>query len=109
MRLNTQVDIIYTRHESIEKEKLSLTKNISIGGICLICYEQVKESDLLDLRILLPGDKQEINAIGKVVWVKEFIIGDMNKDKRFDAGIEFINIQKNDIQRIEQFIFSVIK
>ena len=109
VRLNAQVDIVYAKHKSPEKVKLSLTKNISKGGICLICYEEVKKSDLLDLKIHLPECKRPINAIGRVVWVKEFTISGIPDGKRFDAGIEFIKINNKHLRRIEKYIFTIIK
>ncbi len=106
VRLNVLTDVIYTKLSPLEKEKLSLTKNISEGGICLIAYEELKESDALDLKIYLPEDKTPIRAIGRVAWVKEFIIGDISKGRRFDVGIEFIKIVNEDINKIDKYIFT---
>ena len=109
VRLNVLVDIAYGRCESLKKGQLTLAKNIGRGGICLIVYEEFKESDLLDLKIYLPESKTPISAVGRVVWVKEFIIGDISTGKRFDLGIEFLEIDEEDAKRIEKYIFSVIR
>lgn len=110
VRLNALVDVIYKRlpfsEEKEAEEELSLTKNISKGGICLIVYEELKESDILDLEICLPEDKIPINATGRVVWAKKFIIGDPIKGKRFDVGIEFMEIKEEDLNRIDKYIFN---
>ncbi len=105
VRLNALVDVVYKKLSFLEEE-LSLTKNISKGGICLIAYEELKESDILDLEIYLPEDKIPINATGRVVWVKEFIIGSPIKGKRFDAGIEFMEIKEEDLNRIDRYVFT---
>jgi len=108
-RLNTLVDVTYAKHTSSEKEKLSLTKNISQGGICLILYDEIKSSDLLDIKIYLPDDKNPIIALGKVAWVKEFIVGSETRGKRYDAGIEFIKINEKDREKIDSYVFTIIK
>jgi len=104
VRLNFLVDVVY--HKVPPVEKLSLAKNISTGGICLIVYEELKEQDTLDLEIYLPKDKTAIQAKGRVTWVKEFIIGDIPKGKRYDVGIEFLEIDKNDLEKINKYVFS---
>jgi len=106
VRLNFSVDVIYHKVPPVEKEKLSLAKNISTGGICLIVYEELREQDALDLEIYLPEDKTAIQAKGRVIWVKEFIIGDISKGKRYDVGIDFLEINKNDLERINKYVFS---
>jgi c-di-GMP-binding flagellar brake protein YcgR len=109
IRLNALTDVSYTKHPPKEKIKLSLAKNISTGGICLIVYEEIKKSEILDLKIYIPEGKLPVNAIGRVAWVKEFIIGDASQGKRYDVGIEFIKIKKEDIDRINKYVFNHIK
>ena len=87
VRLNALVDVLYTRSPTTEEKELTLTKNISKGGICLIAYEDLKENEVLSLKIFLPEEKAAINAVGKVVWVKEFVVGEDYKNRRFDAGV----------------------
>lgn len=106
VRLNALVDVVYAKSPAAVKEEISLTKNISKGGICLIVYEELKENDLLNLRIFLPDDKVAINAVGRVVWIKEFIIGDNPESKRFDVGIEFVKINEDDLIRVNKYVFS---
>jgi c-di-GMP-binding flagellar brake protein YcgR len=106
IRLNALVDVVYHKISPQEKEKISLTKNISKGGICLIAYEELKKSDMLDLKIFLPEDKKPIHAIGKIVWSKSFIIGDISSGKRFDLGIEFIDITEEEANKINKYVFT---
>lgn len=106
VRLNALVDVVYAKHPALDKEKLSLAKNISKGGICLIVYQRLKKQDVLDLKIYLPEDKAPISVLGRVVWVKEFIIGDPSTGKRFDIGIEFIEIKDKELNKINKYVFS---
>lgn len=101
--LNTMVEWEKTgRDESAGESK---TKNISGGGICLIMDGVINVGDTLNLKINLPTLKT-IQAKGKIVWVDDFeIIGD-RKEKRYEAGIEFIDIDVKDRQEINKFVFS---
>jgi len=104
-RLNILVDVSYTKHDTAEKQKLSVTKNISQGGICFVGYELVHEQDIIDLNVYLPGgSKEPVEAMGKVVWVKEFTIGDNPKNKRYDVGVEFTEISDQDSEKIETYM-----
>jgi len=109
VRLNALVDVIYNRVSPSEKEKLSLTKNIGKGGICLIAYEELKVSDILDLKMFFPEEEALIHAIGKVVWIKEFFIGGMSQGKRYDVGIEFVKIKEEDADKLNKYVFTHFK
>lgn len=104
-RLNLLADLTFTRSSISEEEKVSLTKNISKGGICFIVYEQMSVGEILDLNVYLPDKNKPINVTGRVNWVKEFSIGDPVKGKRFDVGIEFLRISEQDKEEIERYIF----
>jgi c-di-GMP-binding flagellar brake protein YcgR len=106
VRLNILADVIYKKVTPANREKLSLTKNISKGGICLIVYEELKEEDILELEIYLPEDKNPILAKGRIVWIKEFIVGDLSKGKRYDTGIEFIEANDEDLNKIDKYVFA---
>jgi c-di-GMP-binding flagellar brake protein YcgR len=106
VRLNVLTDISYAKRLPSEAIKLSLSKNIGAGGICLIVYEPLQKSEVLDLKIYLPEGSKPVSAVGKVVWTKEFSMGDGPKNKRYDAGIEFIEIGKEDLNKIQKYVFS---
>ena len=108
VRLSALVDVIYNKRAATASE-MSLTRNISQGGICLIAYDELNEQDVLDLKLYLPEDNTPIQAIGKVVWVKEFIIGSIEEGKRYDVGIEFMDIREEDVNRVNKYVFSHIK
>lgn len=107
-RLSILADVAYNKKDATEKEKLSFTKNVGKGGICLIAYEELKVSDVLDLKILLPEEEKPLSVFGKVIWVKKFSIGigNISQNERFDVGIEFLNINESDQEKINKYIFS---
>ena len=106
VRLNTLVDVVYNKVFPAQKVEVSLTKNISKGGICLIAYDELKVSDNLDLNIYLPEDKTPVHVIGRVAWVKDFVICNIPNGKRFDVGIEFITISEQDEKKIAKYVFN---
>jgi len=109
VRLNTWVDITYKKKTSDRKLEDSLlrgAKNISQGGICLIAYEPLKVGDILELQIYLPDQPIPIEVVGKVVWVQEFFIGDY---KRYDVGVEFIEISEEKRNLIGKYVFSILR
>jgi len=105
VRLNFLVDVVYHKHVPERKEKLSLTRNIGGGGICLIAYEKLEKSQVLDLNIYLAESKTPIKALGRVSWVNEFIVGDPTKGIRYDVGIEFVEIKEEDLAQVNKYVF----
>jgi len=81
------------------------SKNISGGGICLIMDEIINIGDTLNLKINLPTLKI-IHSKGKVVWVEGFEIVGGRREKKYEAGIEFIDINDKDREEIKKFVFS---
>jgi len=106
-RLSIQTEVVYNKDAVAKKEKKSFTKDISQGGICLIVYEKVEVSDILELQILLPDGIKPICATGKVAWVKKFLIeGPYGGGDRYDVGIEFIKINNKEKTELEKFLFT---
>ena len=105
VRLNVLTDVTYAKVASPQDEGLSISKNISMGGICLIVYEKLNVGDVVLLNIVLPDNLASIPSHGRVVWIREFIIGDPVKGKRYDSGIEFLDISEENRNRINKYVF----
>ena len=105
VRLNALTDVTYAKVSSPKDEGVSLARNISMGGICLIVYEKLNVGDVLALNVILPDDAKPIPTRGRVAWIKEFTIGDPAKGKRYDVGVEFLDISVEDKSRISQYVF----
>ena len=105
-RLATSIKVTYHRSRASEKERTSFTKNISRGGVWLIADEELKELESLVLKIFIPGCIKPINAVGEVVWIKEFTKGGLSAGGKFDVGIKFIKIDEKDAKEIEKYISS---
>jgi len=83
----------------------SVSKNISLGGICIFTYSEIACGRKVELRFLIPGTNELINAIGQVVWVELFQIGEQTS-KRYELGIEFLDISPQDQDKISMFVFT---
>jgi c-di-GMP-binding flagellar brake protein YcgR len=85
-----------------------LTKNIAAGGICLIMLEKVVIGDVLFLELSLPT-KETIVCRGRVVWARELGILGKEAEKKFDVGVEFVDISPDDRETIKKFVFSFLR
>lgn len=107
IRLNLNVEINYSLIAPPPPAKQKgTTKNIGAGGICLLSEKELKIGDTVKIEIHLPDDPPDISATGKVAWVKIFAIAN-DKNRRYDAGVEFTQIDQGDRRRIEKYIFSL--
>ena len=108
-RLAFNVEVEYKVLEAEATEALaSYSKDISAAGICIILLDKVDKGTLLDLKFFLPDLNRTIFAQGRVVWIEEFVVGDMKTGKAFEAGIEFTKIDDVDQETIKQFVMEKI-
>ena len=81
------------------------TKNISGGGVCLVTREKMPLGAYLAMDMKFPGSKKPILAGGRVVWSNESRLGPSPAGhQRFDNGIEFVQIEDVDRQRIIEHV-----
>ena len=106
-RLQISVDTEYTISlDNVSAQKQTIkTKNISIGGICIIVYEDVKTGSILDLKFKLSNNNSVIEAKGIVVWTNSFKISTEDKTN-YELGIEFTKISDIDRDIISKYILS---
>jgi hypothetical protein len=106
-RFNLLVDVSVSKRAPNEKEVILPTKNISQGGVCIVTFAQPTMGDLMDIKIRLPGIKDEIKSLGKVVWIKEVSLGALQKTKRFEVGLEFVGLNDNTFAQINKYLYNV--
>ena len=110
VRLSTLVKVEYAVVVESGEEAGSSTKNISLGGICLFLDNPVDKNTILELKIYILQEITPIHARGRVAWVEEFALGEVDKRRHIEAGIEFTQISDGDRERISQYIFkSLVK
>lgn len=102
--LNVGVEYIIL-DEADSTAALTSSKNISAGGLCIILLEPLCVGTQLELSFLLPEDENMIKAQCRVVWSREFIIGEgAGQAKGYESGIEFINISAGERNTISKYI-----
>ena len=83
----------------VPENDLSMTKNISAGGILFEVKERLNISEVLDLVIDVPSSDKLIEATGKVLR-----IGKLDSKGRYDVGVKFIDIAKGDMEWLEKHV-----
>ncbi len=106
-RLSMLAEVTYKRSSIPDEEKIALSKDISACGICFIAYEKFNKDEILDLNIFIIEDKKPITVIGRVVWSREFVIGEPKKGSRYDVGFEFLKISPEDSERIKKYVIDI--
>lgn len=106
VRLNINVSVNCSLLDGKDIRHTATTKDIGAGGIRVFVDSQVKRGDVLKLEFLLPELPPQVFATGRVVWVRPFSI-EGDKTTRFDAGIEFLDIDPKDRERINKYVFSL--
>ncbi|MDK2917408.1 MAG: hypothetical protein PWQ37_141 [Candidatus Petromonas sp.] len=95
--LNLNIDIV--ENGTVIKSIPAISKDISGGGLRIICKEKVKEGTLVSCNI--PIDDEQVKITGKIVRC-EAIPDSINKH---DIGIEFVSIDEKIRTKIISFIF----
>jgi len=81
------------------KSTSSLTKDLSIGGIRFFSGHFIPLHSILKLEIKLKFLPRIIYAIARIVWIKEIF-----DDERYDIGVEFIEINKQDLRLLDHYL-----
>jgi Tfp pilus assembly protein PilZ len=77
------------------------TENIGAGGICLILEKPFELFEDVALELFIEdNNKTSINCTGTVVWVVKKHPQKNDQKTRFDTGVEFLNISREDKKRI---------
>lgn len=106
-RLNSRVNLrynIFSSEEEIEKKKLtpeqlSVTKDISAGGLVFISAIPINVGLFLDVIIELPDQGEPIECLAKVVRLEESA-----KDHTFNVAICFLDMTGAQRVRLDKYV-----
>lgn len=105
IRLETPVNVIYNTVGG-EKFYTTVSKNISADGIRLETPDRsLQVSDILELKLIIPGTKNPVHANGKVVWKTKSSLED---NAPYDIGIEFIQIEEDNKNTFLKFLCDIL-
>ena len=86
IRIDAGMDFTYRLKGAKAAVEKAVTKNISPCGIGGFINKDIKKGAWLELSVALPGQKDPISAMGKVIWTAD------EKDGKINSGIKFEEI-----------------
>lgn len=103
VKVNIRYQVVQSSQESSGKrsapEQLSVSKNLSAGGLVFMAHEPVPLGSILELKIELPVVKEPISCLSRVVRVEE-AAGENN----YDIAVCFLDLSGADRTRLDQFV-----
>jgi type IV pilus assembly protein PilB len=105
-RLNSKVNLRYRVVESEEDllkrgltlEHLSVTKNISAGGLLFVADEPLAIDSILELNIELPDTEAPIECLARIVRIEE------SGHRRYDIAVCFLDITGAQRTRLNKYV-----
>ncbi len=96
---------VVSAEKNLPKEKIikNQTKDISVTGARLQTQILLPVNTLLELDFRSKSIHQQINALGKVKWVR-VIIEDESYDESYEAGVEFFSNPSDAIRKLGEYI-----
>ena len=76
---------------------MALIKNVSAEGLCFIFEEKMDQDTLLNIELVLPGDKDAICMIGEVRWCQD-ILGGKNGKPKYDIGVRLLSVNDKPVE-----------
>ena len=105
VRLETPVDISYTVPETGRTISAG-TKNISADGMRFeTANKSLKESDVVEVKMVIPEAPNPVHAKAKVIWKKKTSLEDA---ALFDCGLEFTEIEEDNKNTFLKFLCDLI-
>ncbi|MGD9014766.1 MAG: ATPase, T2SS/T4P/T4SS family [Candidatus Omnitrophota bacterium] len=106
-RLVTGIHIrykIFKSHDELLKrgytpERLSVTKNISAGGLLFVSGQAIPVGAVLELIIELPSGEELIECLGRVLRVKE-----IEENKSYDIAVCFLDITSAQRAKLDKYV-----
>jgi len=101
--VNLRYRIFKSRQELIEAgftpEELSVTKDISGGGLLFISVEALPVDSILELTIELPDGEKPIECLAKVLRVE-----DVKEEKNYNIAVCFLDITSSGRARMNKYV-----
>ena len=105
VRLDKPIDISYAVPETGNILQTS-TKNISADGLRFETHNKsIKESDVLELKMVMRDAPNPVHAKAKVIWKKKISLEDAAP---YDCGLEFTEIEEDNKNTFLKFLCDLI-
>ena len=84
------------------------TENIGCGGICVILGNDLGRFTSVELELTLPNGQPSVQSAGRTVWVVKGHYPGKKQPKRYDTGIEFVDLNEDYRKRIDHIIDEIL-
>ncbi len=74
------------------------TKNISIGGVCMVLPHKISEGNVIRVEIPIESAQQPIKAFCEVQWCKP------SEKEKYEVGLSFIALKEEDAELLSTFV-----
>jgi len=102
LRLQYILDGAFSKGNIWSRNKSLIIKDISTKGISFISHSSLSKGEVLDLEIKL--DTLTVHCNGEVVRVNVIALDRLKKQIRFEVGIKFLDLSKEDTKKIDCFV-----
>ncbi len=82
------------------------TENIGVGGICIILPKDLGIFAPVEIGLDLLDGQPIVECDGAIVWV---VRKKQEKGVTYDTGVEFTNLKRKDVERINFIVEKIIK
>lgn len=83
--------------ETENGSKKTTTRNLSVGGICMIVKSKLEAGDVIRVNLDLKGSDKKVNAFCEVEWCRR-------EQDGWLAGISFISLGEDEAGEIGSYI-----
>jgi len=108
-RINYPCLVVIRNDNDDNDTVLTHTDNVGVGGVCVALKKAVKMFSVIEIELDLLDLGDHIRCKGKVVWNVESEKSEKTTPRLFDVGIEFVDIKKEDQERLRKVIERIAK
>ena len=106
IRLRAPIGVSYRHIKKGKRQRpqLTLIKDISGGGLCLLAKEELRAGDLLDIEIQIPHLSEPVRVVGEVAWY----VPERGKGREdAEAGVRFRDVEPKDLHSIFEYVYTI--
>ena len=101
VRLKANFVVNYQEHpENSNNADMTLTRNISLSGVCFTVDRAFEYGTILKISLRLPKLTRVIEFLGEVVYSKQ----EAGKNSIHDIGVKFVQADDNDLFLLQSII-----
>ncbi len=100
-RIITHIPVRYSKLKdgSSEQGTGSLSKDLSLGGICFRARDFIPMACRLILELELPNRAKPLKVISKIAWIRK-----TTSDGDFETGNHFLEVSKEDSDTMSEYV-----